>query len=293
MAFPNVTDIIFSAQDSRFIKDPFFAGSSITLNNDGKPYMFAGGFSQVFQILKGETKWAFKVWKHDFHEQEGRYRIIQGYLDRVRLPYFLDFEYVSKGLLVNGMQIPSLRMPWMDGALLKYYINQHIGNASIISNLADSFLLMTKDLHENSISHGDLKNDNIFVTTDGAIKLIDYDAICVPDLEGWNEICRGTEGYQHPLRDIFGESTSTKVDHFSELVIFLSIKAISENPILWEKYSVMNADYRLLFTKNDFWNFKHSEIRRDLMGLSQEIQLLVARLDSYLAAYLYLPPIAI
>ncbi|MNT78525.1 hypothetical protein D3C72_2177680 [compost metagenome] len=53
----------------------------------------------------------------------------------------------------------------------------------------------------------------------------------------------------------------------------------------------MAADFRLLFKGQDFWHFHDSEIRRDLMCLSEEIKILVKKLDSYLASHLQLDPI--
>ena len=291
MAFPSLTDIIAAVKDQRFIKDPFFAGNSVTTGALGNPIMFGGGFSQVFQIIKGDEKWAFKVWKKSIPKNRERYEALRHYFVERNLPYLVEFEFVEHGLLVNGELLPVLRMQWFDYPLLKHYINQFVDDPVVLNNLATNFLSMTDTLHKNGISHGDLKNDNIFVGPNGNIKLIDYDAACIPEMEGMPDVCLGTEGYQHPLRNLYGEFASTKVDHFSELIIYLSIKAVAENPLLWHKYNVMAADYRLMFRYVDFVEFRYSEIRRDLMTLSPEIQALVSKLDGYLAAHLLLTPI--
>ena len=175
---------------------------------------------------------------------------------------------------------------------LKHYINHHAADGHLLKLLADNFLKMTLDLHQHNISHGDLQHQNIFVTDEGFIKLIDYDSICIPELEGQPDICLGTQGYQHPSRYTAGFFSSTKMDYFSELIIYISILAVSENPLLWEKYDVMTADYRLLFKLDDFYSFDISDLRRDLMLLSSDVQTLVKKLDIYLAAHLLLTPIA-
>jgi serine/threonine protein kinase len=234
MNFPEIRNIVESAQESRLIKDPFFDSCSVVLNSSGTPFMFGGGFSQVFQIEKESTKWAFKVWVQKLENNEKRYQALKCYLNKTGLPYFVEFEYVPNGLVVDGNHLPTLRMPWIDGELLKYYINSNVNDSSKLKALAQNFLRMTKDLHSCSISHGDLKSDNIFVTNEGAIILIDYDSICIPQFESEIDICVGTEGYQHPLRIYHGHLSSTKVDHFSELIIYLSIMAIAENPLLWQ-----------------------------------------------------------
>jgi serine/threonine protein kinase len=292
MSYPPKTEIVAAAQDPQFIKDPFLHGSSMILLGNGRPSMFGGGFSQVFQMEKTLERWAFKVWTYEIENNAQRYEMIKAYLQQIHLPYFVDFEYVLGGLLVDGIRLDTLRMLWIDGQSLLHYINYHLVDEQVLKKLAAQFLKMTQDLHENQISHGDLQHENIFVSTDGTIKLIDYDSICIPSLEGSKDVCRGKLGYQHPARLTAGYLASVKVDHFSELVIYLSILAVAENPVLWGKYKVMEADYRLLFRQEDFLDFRNSAIRYDLMMLSDEIQALVEKLDSYLAAHLLLPSLA-
>ena len=290
MIYPQLTDIIAAAKIPQFIKDPFFSGKQIRLLASGRPDMFAGGFSQVFAIDKGGEKWAFKVWVTDIPDNKKRYAAIKEYLNEVSLPYFSEFEYVEGGLFVDGYSLDTFRMRWIDGISLAHYISKYLDNENLLKRLAENFLIMTEELHHNKISHGDLQHENIFITDDGNIKLIDYDSICVPSMEGSRDITRGKAGYQHPSRLSAGYLASTKIDYFSELVIYISILAVAERPLLWEKYTVMRAEYRLLFSYNDFLNFEESSIRKDLIVMSQKIQDLVFTLDSYLAAHLNLQP---
>jgi len=291
MIFPPLTDIVAAAKTPQLIRDPFLNGNSITLLGSGRPDMFAGGFSQVFSVDKDNDKWAFKVWVLEIEQIRERYDAIKEYLDQVNLPYFSEFVYVEGGLLVEDNLLDTLRMKWIDGHKMASYISMHLNNSAILETLADNFLKMTDDLHNHSISHGDLQHQNIFVTNDGELKLIDYDSICVPNMEGMRDITRGTKGYQHPSRLSSGYFASTKIDYFSELVIYISILAVSENPILWDKYNVMQSEYKLLFTPEDFLHFEETEIRRDLLNLSDRIKKLVEILDKYLAAHLLLTPI--
>lgn len=291
MIFPPVTDIIAAAKTSQLIRDPFLIGNPITILASGRPDMFAGGFSQVFSIDKNNEKWAFKVWVSEILENKERYDAIKEYLDQVNLPYFSEFVYVVGGLLVDGILLDTLRMRWVNGHGMASYISMNLHNPAILEELADSFLKMTDDLHNHSISHGDLQHQNIFVTDEGELKLIDYDSICVPNMEGMRDITRGTKGYQHPSRLSSGYLASTRIDYFSELVIYTSILAVRENPLLWDKYNVMQSEYRLLFAPEDFLRFEEAEIRKDLLMLSEKIKTLVAILDRYLAAHLLLTPL--
>lgn len=283
-------DVTTAARDPRFIKDPFFYGSNITISERGKIEMYAGGFSQVFTIIKNGEKWGFKVWTRDIEDIESRYQEISKHLNKVKLPYFSDFNFFAGGLLVNGSFLDTMRIRWIEGTPLVPYICMNLRNSEALFLLAEKFLEMTNDLHNSSVSHGDLHHENIFVCDNGDIKLIDYDSICVPNLEGKLDMCRGRPGYQHPARLITGYLSSLKIDYFSELVIYISILAIAENPILWDKYSVSEADSRLLFRPEDLLNFGGSDIRQDLNMLSGKIKKLIEIFDDYLAVHLKLAP---
>jgi type VI protein secretion system component Hcp len=67
--------------------------------------------------------------------------------------------------------------------------------------------------------------------------------------------------------------------------------AISENPLLWDKYSVVQAENRLLFSGRDFENWELSEIRKDLNLLSPKVKKHIQILEEYLTSHLTLIPI--
>ena len=198
--------------------------------------------------------------------------------------------YVENGLFVDGQLIDTLRMKWVNGLNLRDFISANLLNRSVLKKLADDFLAMTKMLHKCQISHGDLNYQNIIINEFNEIKLIDYDSICVPELEGQRDICRGQLGYQLPSRFSAGFVTSTKIDYFSELVIYISILAVIENHLLWDRYEVPQADYRLLFTPEDFLCWEYSSIKMDLNLLSKTVQHYVKVLENYLTGHINLVP---
>lgn len=286
----NISYIISAAQDKRFIRDPFLKDAELQYGSSGRPKMFGGGFSQVFLMRKGKEDWAFKVWHRLIDNNKIRYEHIKNKLAKASLPYFVEFEYVEKGLLVDGKFLDTLRMRWIDSLSLVEFISAHLHQKDILLKLAANFKKMTNELHANSISHGDLQTGNIFVQPNSDIILIDYDSICVPEIEGELDVCRGTAGYQHPSRLTSGYYSSTKVDFFSELVIYISILAVAELPLLWDKHDVPLSEYRLLFKQEDFLDFIESPIRKDLLSLTDEIKQLVYILDDYLASHLKIIP---
>lgn len=280
-------DIITAIKNSEtFLRVPELQGAKPRLNKNGSPFAFVGGFNMVFQLEHENKKWAFRVWHVPMGEHTNRYRKISKYLSEKKLPYFADFIYEEKGILVNGTLLDTIRMEWLEGKLLKEYLEENLGNKNKLTKLANDFLEMCKTVRENKISHGDLQEGNILIDRDGNIKLVDYDSICIPEIEGQKELVTGLKGYQHPSRFKAGKA-SLKADYFSELVIYLSILALFENSNLWNKYQVKDTQY-LLFTETDFEDFANSEIYNDLQKLSNSIKSLTRILNSYLSENNYL-----
>ncbi len=280
-------DIITSIKNSDiFLKISELEGAKPKINSNGTPFAFVGGFNMVFQLEHKNKKWALRVWHVPIGEHSDRYREISKYISEKKLPYFADFIYDQKGILVNGTYLDTIRMEWLEGKLLKEFIEENLKNKNQLTLLANNFLIMCEILRKNKISHGDLQEGNILIEKNGNIKLIDYDSICTPEIEGQKELVTGLKGYQHPSRFKAGK-TSLKADFFSELVIYISILALAENNELWNKYEVKQTNY-LLFTENDFVDLENSEIFKDLQILSNSIKSLLRVLLGYLKERNYL-----
>ncbi|MCG9132820.1 tetratricopeptide repeat protein [Candidatus Poribacteria bacterium] len=246
--------------------------------------VYSGGFSTVFPIKVATDTYALRCWTRDIGDAKNRYEKIDAYLKQVRLPYFVDFEYVSDGILINGKKYPITRMEWANGELLRDFIEQNLQNATVFETVADEFQKMVAALHTHRISHGDLQNGNILLKRKGAdveIKLIDYDSLFVPALRGQSSPTPGLPEYQHPAR---GTLANEKVDYFSELVIYLSFLSLSEKPNLWVQFGDANrVNDGLLFSKADFENPNQSAIFQEFEKLSPDIQHLAATLKYFCA----------
>lgn len=282
----NKQDIITAIKNlDLFLKVPALKGAKARINKNGNPFVYVGGFNMVFQLTHKSKKWAFRVWHVPMGENEERYFKISKYLTSKKLPYFAEFIYDEKGILINGELVDTIRMEWLDGLLFKEYIEINLNNKLALTSLADNFLKMCQDLRDNQISHGDLQEGNILVTKSGKIRLVDYDSICIPQIEEQEEFVTGLKGYQHPSR-FKGGKASLKADYFSELIIYISILAFSEMPELWTKYQVKDTQY-LLFSETDFEDLENTPIYKDLFGLSLKIDKLLDILIEYLQTELY------
>ena len=242
---------------------------------------YAAGISVVFpyQTFDGE-KWAFRCWHSDIANSKKRYETISESIKKAKLQFLCDFQYIDEGINVDGNIYPTIRMRWIDGINIKDYICRNKESKSLMLSLADSFLKMAQSLHEQFLAHGDLQHGNILVDEKHQLYLVDYDSFYCPSLKGEPDTVTGLPDYQHPARN-HNKSVSEKLDYFSELVIYLSILAIAENPSLVDKYKVQDAD-RLLFSKEDFEDIRHSQIYQDISSLGKQFQDLLKILEDYL-----------
>ena len=286
---PNKNDIINAVKNSKiFLKIPSLQGADVKRKLNDQPLFFTGGFNMVFKLTKNDETWALRVWHTGFKQQKDRFRAISNYLELQNLPYFADFIYDEKGLLVAGEFIDTIRMKWFDYDSLKDYIEKNLRDKRRLQNLANAFLIMCEDLHKHRISHGDLQHGNILVDNYGNIKLIDYDSVCVPNIAGENELVTGLRGYQHPSRLNSINKASLKADYFSELIIYLSLCGFAENPELWHKFNVKDTEV-LLFSEEDFKNFQYSDVYAELYSIkSCRIHDLLSVCIDYLSKSSYL-----
>ena len=239
------THIINCVKCAQFIKDPILRTGVVSRKEDGGVLSWGGGFSTVVQILINGEYWAFKVWHSEFENMQIRYSRIKDKLSGLELPYFVKFDYEAKGLFDGENFFASKRMKWIDGIPLNEYINKYIFDSERINMLAKRFRIMMKALHIYEIAHGDLQHGNIFIRSDGSLKLIDYDSMFVNTLLGMPDFINGQAGYQHPKR-IENEFVGDYLDNFSEILIYFSLLVYSEKPELWNP----DTDW-LLFSKED------------------------------------------
>lgn len=289
MNWPNRSEYTQAVRDypDKSLENSTLKGGRPKKGNDGFLRSYSGGFSIVFPIVKGSNTFALRCWMEDVGNAEVRYKEIYDYLQRVGLPYFVDFEYVPKGIWVMGNDYPITRMQWAAGVSLRDFISQNLKRPRLFKVVADAFQEMVARLHKNRIAHGDLQDGNILLNQNRntiEIKLIDYDSLFVPTLRGQPDNIRGLPEYQHPARIVANARTQAteKVDYFSELVIYLSFLALSEKPDLWRSFKD-KTERGLLFSEADFKNPGQSAIFRELANLSPYVQQLASTLKDFCA----------
>ena len=224
------------------------------LNKDGSPIMSSGNFAVVFK-MKDESSGKLYAVKCFLKEQEGRdiaYQQITDELEYASSNYLCSINYFQKELFVDSTvssdtEFPVLRMDWVEGVTLDKYVHQHISDKYALQLITYKFCQMAAWLMSQPFAHGDLKPDNILVTEDGALVLVDYDGMYVPAMQGQKARELGSPDYRHPLRteDCFNEH----IDDFSLALIGMSLKAIALDTSLLQNNARSDS---LLFSESDF-----------------------------------------
>ena len=270
------------------LQDPKLRGGKSRRGKDNLVISDTGAFSIVFPIdivdIVSRT-FALRCWVKDVGDAKNRYEKISAYLKQKDLSCFVDFEYVPEGILVNGTKYPITRMEWVEGVSLREFIEQNLQTPTSFKTVATKFQKMVAVLHTHQIAHGDLQDGNILLKKNGStveIKLIDYDSLFVPSLQGQPEHILGLPEYQHPRRIAVSEQANEKVDYFSELVIYLSFLSLAEKPELWNQFRD-ETERGLLFSKKDFENPDDSDVFQELEKLSPDVRQLAATLKDFCA----------
>ncbi|HEY7153161.1 MAG TPA: WD40 repeat domain-containing serine/threonine-protein kinase, partial [Gemmataceae bacterium] len=214
-------------------------------------------------------RWAVKCFTREVHGLRERYSEIGKYLRLANLPFMVDFKYLEQGIRVRGQWYPILKMQWVEGFVLNEFVRDNLDKKSILQALGQIWLRMAKRLRESYIAHCDLQHGNVMFVPGSnanslAVKLIDYDGMCVPSLAGTKSGEVGHPAYQHPERLRTGVYNQ-EVDRFSLLSIATALRCLAVGGrSLWERYD--NGD-NLLFRQSDLQAPAESPLFQELLTI--------------------------
>ena len=251
-------------------------------NYPDEPWYSTGGLAIVFKLKLKDKLYALKCFYTEANERQERLGLIAAYLKQNPSPYFVDFTYLEDELWVQtdndeGQGYPVVLMEWVEGKTLDNYLEQICtqNNTPALKNLYFQFSNLAWWLQQQPIAHGDIKHDNLIVTPDGKLKLIDYDGVFVPALRGRKANEMGSPCYQHPKRDAY--FFDKNLDDFSLLVLQITLLALQHQPQLFTEH--YNGD-GIILKDTDYQNFVQSPVKTILWQLPEvKIPLLLSQLQ--------------
>mgnify|MGYP000239612220 CR=1 FL=1 len=273
MNYPLISEYIESIKNS---EDNFNVLSTLrpVYDEAGEIVMSSGNFAVVFK-MKDESSGKLYAVKCFLKEQEGRdiaYQQITDELEYVSSNYLCSIKYFQKELFVDSTvssdtEFPVLLMDWVEGVTLDKYVHQHISDKYALQLITYQFCRMAAWLMSQTFAHGDLKPDNILVTEDGALVLVDYDGMYVPAMQGQKARELGSPDYRHPLRT--EECFNEHIDDFPLALIGMSLKAIALDTSLLQNNARSDS---LLLSESDFHNIGECLMMKSLCALLNDAE---------------------
>jgi len=168
----------------------------------------------------------------------------------------LPVTFIERGIKVQSQVFPIVKMPFLTHCpALGDFIAEHYHEKSTMEALSQAWLRMINEMEHASFAHGDLDLTNVLVEQSQQgllLRLIDYDNVWIPALDGYPQTEHGHAPFQHPhFLPPNPRPYDALMDRFSALVIYISLRALSTNPELYDEWGADESE-RLLFSENDY-----------------------------------------
>ncbi len=254
-------------------RDPELRQGQVVVNALCIPQPCSGNFADVYAVEcpATKTKWAVKCFTREVHGLRERYSEISSYLQQVRLPFTVDFQYLEQGIRIAGRWYPILKMHWVEGLTLNAFVRDMLDKPAMLEKLSRIWVRLAHRLREAKLTHCDLQHGNVLLVPDSeahalAVKLIDYDGMWVPALAKTPSGEFGHPAYQHPRR-LHDRIYNAEVDRFGLLSVYVALRAlIAGGRQLWERYDTGD---NMLFRQTDFEAPSKSPLFAELLRMNK------------------------
>lgn len=203
----------------------------------GEPEFTAGGNAVVFRVMAHGKEYALKC----FTKQVAYSREVYEFLASVESPFLCKSFYLPQEIFVfkgggSGNWHDVALIEWAEGHTLDFEIRKaiHGGDTDKIVRLATVFDKAAGELLYAEWAHGDIKPENIIISSDGNMKLIDYDSMFLPSMEGSRCSQTGTLLWRHPRRSEL--YFNRHIDDYPIAMLSATLHCLAEFPSLHAKY---------------------------------------------------------
>ena len=279
MPWPGIAEFSNAIQTPRrCFADPELSGGELAVydrgGRAGMPVVSAGNFAAVYRVCNQGRSFAVRCFTRAVNDQHERYGQLGAFLRATLPPAFVEFEYVEQGILVAGDWYPIVKMEWVNGEPMNKFVQSNLNAPNSLQIIAARWRGLVSALRSLNIAHNDLQHGNVMVQQDRSLRLVDYDAMFLPQYAGQTSPENGHQHFQHPLKT--SQNYNESVDNFPALVIHVSLLALAADPGLWDQF---HNDDNLLFRRVDYGDPANSQCFQALKNSQDET---VRYLTSYL-----------
>lgn len=271
--WPGVLEYLAAVQNApQSFRDPELRAARFETDGMGDVTTGQGQTATVFFADTPARKLAVRCFTREVRDAAERYQRLEEFLRQVPLPALARAEWLADGVTVDGRSWPVVKMEQVDGVGLGRYVEEHLRRPDLLLELAERWRRTAETLTDAGVAHGDLQQDNIIVTRDVGLRLIDLDSVWVPGMPQTPPDENGHRNFQHPERLATG-LWHPRIDAFAALVIYLSLRSVAAQPALWEYHN----DENLILVDTDFlqpgrsaiWGRLHASPDLEVRDLTQ------------------------
>ena len=279
MAWPGIAEFSSAIQNPvRCFADPELSSGELAVydrgGRAGMPVVSAGNFAAVYRVSNQGRSFAVRCFTRAVNDQHARYGQLDTFLRATLPPAFVEFEYLEQGILVAGDWYPLVKMEWVNGEPMNKFVESNLNTPNSLQIVAARWRGLVSALGSLNIAHNDLQHGNVMVQQDRSLRLVDYDAMFLPQYAGQASPENGHQHFQHPLKT--SQNYNESVDNFPALVIYLSLMALAADPGLWDRFY---NDDNLLLRRVDYGDPANSQCFQALKSSQDDTV-------RYLTAYL-------
>lgn len=153
------------------------------------------------------------------------------YLKEIYGSQFLPGELIITDVMGFTHSVDCLLVDYIAGETLDKRL---LDEACNIEALSQAFERVAVELLAQIRAHGDIKPDNIIVTEDGELYLVDWDACFVKHLAGKESAELGSSAYQHPARSTM--HFNRHIDDYSIAYLLTMLRAAQIDRTILEHF---------------------------------------------------------
>ena len=234
----------------------------------------SGAMAGVFKVEGMGKQYALRVFLNGGNPQNiNRVMDIAKHLGDISSDFLCKYQLYQNGIVIKDHSFPVILMEWVNGKKLNEYVDSILNQNDKISELQFHLVKLNESMEKNQMAHGDIQSGNVLVEEKGGagiqLKLVDYDAMFLPELSGQKAIEIGHSSFQHPKRD--KSVYNAEMDRFSFWLILTALEEIKFDKNLWSKDINLgfNDGDNFLFRAKDLQNPNVSPLVKKLRNINQ------------------------